>query len=210
MKGLLLKDWYVALKYCRLHFAIVIFMSVLSVFVDTGMVYLLYPMLFAGVIPVYVLSVDEKQGWNAYAQTLPVPRRALVTAKYIDVLAVLGGALLLMGVLWTIKARLSPDAGYEVPQMLGLLLCAGLVFPTLTLPAMLRFGVEKGRYIMMAGVAVLAAIIAGALFSSDKAPLPGGSLGVPGNLIPMLICGMLALFVLSWFIACKLYEKREL
>ncbi len=161
MKALLLKDWYVAARYCRIHLGFVIGFSILSLFIDTGLLYLMYPILFAGMIPVYILSIDEKMGWTRYVQTLPYDRSTIVGEKYVVALISLLSALLLMIILWCVRIALLGGSIGSLLRTLGMISCVGLLFPALTLPFMLRFGVEKGRFVTMGVAALLAMGVVG-------------------------------------------------
>lgn len=59
MKGLLLKDFYMARKYCRAYVVIAVVFSLLAVWGNTSFL-LAYPVLLASVIPVNLISYDEK------------------------------------------------------------------------------------------------------------------------------------------------------
>ena len=218
MKGLLLKDWYVGKKSCRLYAVIILLMAVLSPMINAGLWMLFYPIMFAGIIPVNILSVDERCGWNGYAQCLPYERRDIVTVKYVDSLITVGLTVLVMTLAWLAKFLVvggGMGLGALIRSM-AILFCAGLLFPMLMLPAMLRFGVEKGRYIMMAGVGVAVALVV--TLSGLQSGAPQGmqtkyamDIAVrAGWRVPVLAAGTLVLFCLSWLLAVKLYERREL
>lgn len=218
MKGLLLKDWYVARKYCKLYFAVIVLMCLLSLVVDTGLWYLLYPILFSGMIPVYILSADEKWGWNGYAQCLPYMRRDIVTVKYLDALITVGATTVLMTLLWLGKFLLAGGGEGVRPLLrtMGLVFSVGLLFPMLMLPAMLRFGVEKGRFLMLAGVAVAMVVVVLVTAGAGDAPQGMQSLYAmdivtrAGWRAPVILAVMLGALFLSWRLALRLYDKRDL
>ena len=212
MKGLLLKDWYFALRYCRVHLGFVVFFSVVSLFIDLGMAYLFYPILFAGMIPVYILSAEEKSHWAQYAQTMPYSRRDVVKEKYILALISVCAALVLMFILWSARIALVGGSMKALFQMLVLLFTAGILFPALTLPPMFRFGVEKGR-IFLIGFAVLASAIVVVYATSSINDEPGlleliGGMGALN--LPVLVVIAAALLALSFLLAARWYNKREL
>lgn len=212
MKGLLLKDWYVAVKYCRMHIGFVIGFSVLSLFIRLGMSYLFYPILFAGMIPAYILSAEEKSRWTQYVQTMPCSRGDVVREKYILSLISVCGALLLMFILWSARIGLVGGSMKELFETLALLFGVGIFFPTVTLPPMFRFGVEKGRLFTI-GFAALTAVMVMMYFSVivDGEPVPLERLGGLGVLnLPVLVLIAAVLFVLSWILATHWYNKREM
>ena len=63
MKGLILKDIYMMMKYCRAYLLIIIVFTAVS-FVDNGNLFLVfYPTILCGMIPVNLLSYDERSRW---------------------------------------------------------------------------------------------------------------------------------------------------
>ncbi|MGM9615592.1 MAG: ABC-2 transporter permease [Oscillospiraceae bacterium] len=210
MKGLLLKDWYVAARSCRLHLAVILAMTIITILTDVGFMYLMYPILFAGIIPVYIQSVEEKWGWGGYVQTMPVTRRTVVSEKYIATLIAVAGSILLLAAAWAIRCAMTDAAWRNTAPQFLILLCFGLVFPSVILPAMFRFGVEKGRVITLIVFAVgWAAVFAVAGNFEGEAGSPE-LIGRLVGILPVLAAAVAGLFALSWFVSVKLYETREL
>ena len=214
MTGLLLKDWYVARRYCRLHFGIIVLMTILSLFVDTGMAYLLYPILFAGMIPVYVLSAEEKSGWESIAATLPVSRRMITGEKYVASVMIIACTVVFMGIVWSARLLLSGGLWngidwYGLGRILSQLVCFGCVFPILTLPPMFRFGVEKGRVVTIAVAALAAVGIVMLIFRTNEINQSDVA-GAMGWHVPAMLVITAVLLLLSWLLSSVLYEKREL
>lgn len=210
MKGLLRKDWYIAAKNCRLQFGVIALMIVISVFIDSGMAYLFYPVLFAGILPVSVLAAEEKSGWQRYADTLPVSRGMIVTEKYIAALVAVGGTVALMGLVWSARTLLTGDRDwYGLLRILAQLCCFGIVYPAVTLPPMFRFGAEKGRVVTMV-IGVIAAI--GIVMLEIKASEIGQPdlAGAMGWHVPALALIAAALLLASWGLAVNFYKTREL
>lgn len=96
MKGLLLKDIYMAVKYCRVYFLIAVVFAVAFVWSDNFFL-AVYPVFLVGALSVNLLSYDEKCKWSLYAGTFPYTRTQLVSVKYIVTLLALGLSVLLMG-----------------------------------------------------------------------------------------------------------------
>lgn len=206
MKGLLLKDLYLTLKYCRLQLGVIVIMTLVSFFADTGMAFLAYPALFAGMIPIYLLSADEKDGWGEFAQTLPVTKRAMVTEKYVVTLVSVFAAAAFMALLWLGRLVVTGGELARFGSALMLVGAIGLLYPAVVLPLIFRFGVEKGRFVAAAaaGVAALAFVFLGVWEGETSISTR------PNEVSPWLIMAVAALFALSWLIAVRLYEGREL
>ena len=86
-----------------------------------------------------------------------------------------------------------------------------LLVPAVTLPLMLRFGVEKGRIFFFVTVAATCAVSVG-LSNTLLGDAPN-SLQIPsgiGLVAALAILLGLILYGLSWLISIRLYQKREL
>ena len=76
----------------------------------------------------------------------PISRRNLVLSKYLlSFMFSVAGALLSM----LVNVLMDGHFG-ESLQTSAMLACAGMIFASLILPVLFRFGVEKGKLIMMA------------------------------------------------------------
>ena len=148
MKGLIVKDLMVAGRQIRTALVIVLFYAVLFWRNAAVLVGLMSLMCMMTVVSSF--SYDEASRFLSYAAALPVARRTIVRAKYalgfgLLALGAGGSALLtmLVGVLAGGLASLEAlGAAAGCTLAMGFMLC-------LTLPLMFRFGVEKGRALMI-------------------------------------------------------------
>ena len=205
MIGLLRKDLYMTAAYCRTC------LLILAVFLAVGAVngensfFVIYPMIIGMMLPVSIISYDERFKWNVACDALPVSRAQAVSSKYILTLLMVGLVFLLtmlvQGIVLTRAG--TPEKLRELP---ALLLPIGLVGPALLMPVIFRLGVEKGRlfYYVLVGLVCVAAVI----FSTGESPVnPTTGLQLPGW---SLIAGSAVLFALSWGLSVVLYQRREL
>ena len=204
MIGLLRKDLYMTAAYCRS------FLLILAVFLGVGFVneessfFVLYPMIIGMMLPVSILSYDERFKWPTACDAMPCTRAQVVSSKYVltllMVLLVFVLTMLIQGIrLFRLGA---PERLWHLP---ALLLPVGLVGPALLLPVIFRLGVEKGRlfYYLLVGLVCAAAVI----FSYGAPQSLSAQVRVPDL---ALIVGSLALFGLSWLLSVFLYRRREL
>lgn len=197
MKGLLLKDWYLILRYQRAFLIIVVVFSIGSA--TAGKVasafFAFYPCLMAGLMVPSLIAYDEKEKWSIYAQTLPITRTQYVTGKYLMGLCVAAAMTALCAVIMLMnRAGLSG---------LSIRLAACLVMQALLLPFQLWLGAEKGRLLYGVVAGVFAALAVGGWMSVDL----GGDL--PAGGIPLALA-VLVLYALSWRLSVALYNRREL
>ena len=199
MKGLLLKDWYLTVKYLRMLILISLLFAAMSVFSPENGFFRIYPAVMFAMIPVSLYSYDDREKWTVYAQAFPVSRAQYVTGKYL--FGALGMAALVA--LLTVLYLISGAEGFGGAVTLSLVL--GLGSASLMLPVLFRFGAEKGRiaYLIFIGV-----ICGGGAALSLAAPSEGGAaMPTPS---PALCAGMIVLYILSWRLSVALYQKREL
>ena len=208
MKGLLLKDWYMAAKYCRLYLVISAAFIVFSAFEESSLFFLFYPCMLCGMIPVNLLGYDERSRWLTCCDTLPCTRAQFVSAKYLIGLLGQLAVLLLTGIAQSIKmSRSGGFAPQELAFLLLTLLAVALLSTATTLPFIFRLGVEKGRaaYFVMVGIVCGAGALATRL-SGEAALAPARTKFLPAALTAAAIC----LYALSWMLSVRFYQKREL
>ena len=145
MRGLLLKDIYMAAKYCRAYLLLAVVFIPVSFASSENLFMIFYPCLLCGMIPVNLLGYDERSRWLSYSQTMPYSRTQIVNAKYIMGL----GAQLIMIMLTGIAQalRMSTQGTFQLQGYLVLmllLLVMSLLSSSITLPFMFKLGVEKG------------------------------------------------------------------
>ena len=200
MKALLLKEFYVASKTCRSFLLVIAVFFALSFFGRNSQFFFLYPLTMVGMIPVTLLSYDERDGWDKYSLTLPCTRAQLVSAKYLIGLIFGGVVFLLVELLLLIG--LSMGGNFDFLSMSSALLLMGLLGPSILMPFVFKFGSEKGRiayYFVIALIFAVVAILAGMGF---YVYLEGFSWVVIGAAV--------LLYLGSWRLSILFYEKREL
>ena len=213
MKALLLADWYQGKKYSRnILLAVVVFAAVSIFRAGTNNTFFsLYAMLMAGIMSMNLLAYDEQSHWNIYAQIMPITRRQQVSGKYAISLVCTGAAWGLFAVIYTVMAIRGEYAWGTVLTVLAMLLAMGLLSPAILLPVVFRYGVTKGRVVYIIVLMATAAIGAGLMVGvSGQSAVPSVA-ALPGWMLPFLFLAVaFVLFALSWRLAIRWYEKREL
>lgn len=210
MKGLLMKDFYMAVKYCRAYLALTVIFAVCSVFGD-NMFLILYPILMAGVIPVNLISYDEKSKWNVYAGVFPYTRRELVSVKYIVAVIFLGFGIALIAIAQAVNMVSSGNINWnEYFMTIGILPTLGLFTPCVLLPTVFKYGVEKGRVVYYAVVLVICGGFGALVALREDADVVRLLSGLGIGFVPVLLgFGIIILFV-SWKLSICFYQTREL
>ena len=203
MKGLLRKDFYMMIRYCRTMLLILIlFLGVSFVNVE-NFFFSIYPCLLCSMIPITLLSYDERSHWNQYSLTMPYTRSQLVGSKYLIGLIV---NVVVVLVSLAVAAARTIAAG-ETLTAAGILslgaamLAASLTVPGLCLPWIFKLGVEKGR---MAFYGVIVVIFGGAAVLTASGVEV--SLNMGGHWILAI---MAALFAASWALSAAFVKNKE-
>ena len=204
MTGLLLKDICTLKKQLRLYFLICLIIAVVAGWnaEASGFISVYIPV-FISVLPGTALAYDEQSKWDTMAAMMPYSVRELVLSKYIlGLLCFIAGGLLLCvqrlvaGTLFTA----------ETASVFCTALITVLLLQALTLPMSIRFGVEKGRVLLLAVVALGVVILVGFEKIQGVPELEVAS-GAAPFLIPLLAVALL--YLVSIAASIRFYRKRH-
>ena len=204
MKGLFLKDFYVAKKNLRTFLVMILAFSLGSLAAwENGNFFLCYGIVMMPGITMSLISYDERYHWDVYAGAMPLSRSQMVTEKY---LLHLGMVLVWQPVLLLLQRfQQVPAFGGSPLTLLVAGLNLGLLLPGILLPIIFALGTEKGRagyYVVLFGGMILATV------SEKLTSLTGYVPEAVASIVMILLPA--AVYVLSWRIAIRLYEKRSL
>lgn len=200
MIGLMKKDLYVADKTGRLLLVLAVAFSLIPSMRSFGCT---YAMMLALMIPLNSIAYDERCKWDRYAAMLPYRPEQLVWSKYLlaYLFTLLGGAVIV------VSAAIQRADWRETLEMAALLAGSMLFVTALGLPALYRFGAEKGRYVMILvlGVGVGAALGLMGVFE-ERPKLP--ELPLPAVALVLLALAA-ALSFGSFRLSVHFYKKRQ-
>ena len=200
MKGLILKDLYMAKSHLRFFILLIFGFVLLATFSSENTFFLFYPAILAGTVPFSLLAYDEQSKWNQYCATLPVSRKTIVSARYVTACIFFFPVLLLIALL----QPFSPSFHAESYVLnLSLLIVMGLLTPTVLLPLTFRFGVDKGRLFYYF---IIGSFCALSVTAANISELAGKVSAVPVFVLPIAV---IILFILSWLLSIRIYERKE-
>lgn len=204
MKGLLLKDWYLAKKYMKSYLAIIILLLGLCLFIPIqgGIYGCFYSCMICSLLPYYFLAYDEKSGWEQYCCTLPVTRAEFVTAKYLtglipSVIVIPAAALCVV-----LGGLLRDELSFSyIVVLLPLMILYSAFLGSISNMLIFRYGTVHNRlvFFLLVGCSVaLGLFLFGRIVKSAESVL-----------WPVAAGGIL-FYVLSWYLSIQFYKKREL
>ncbi len=207
MKGLIIKDFINLRKYGRSVLLVVAFFVLLSFMMDdtafiSGMVVLLFAM-----TAVTSFAYDKQAGWEEYALSLPLPRKTIVKSKYILslLLALIGMVLsVLLGVVINLITKKTGIMEHLTTTYV--IFGVGVLFLSIMLPLIFRFGVEKSRIFMI----IVVAIPAAAAFALDRAGFTMPNQELFNRVLLYSPLMLAALYFFSYMLSYYFFEKKEL
>ena len=175
MKALIKKDIYVIWKQMRMFVLLILALSMIN---NTFNAVFLVD--WCSMLPYTAMAYDEQSHWDQMAVMMPYRKRDIV-------LTVIG----------LFSGRVTDISTLFVS------LCVGAISLDLTLPAVLRFGVERGRMIFM--VIIFGAVIGAGILFDASASIPMLSITAVSWL---LLAAAAVLTAISIPFSIKLYETR--
>lgn len=201
MRSLLYKDIVNLKQQFRFYLIILAFYVLLGIKSGDASFLGAIMTIFAVMLSVTACAYDEKAGWDKYALTMPFGVRELIGSKYL---------LALIGVCLTAGIMLPVNLFAGTPLLEALALTAswiaiGLFYTEAILPVIFRFGVEKGR-IMMIVIAFLPTVV---LLFLDKGLTRFLSQELFEKAMYIAPFVFLLLLPLSVWCSYRMYKKKE-
>ena len=161
-------------------------------------------------MPISSMSYDEAGQWYRYAFSLPIPRRTLVLSKYVlGFLVSLGGLVVsAIGNIIILALTNGENALESWLTIIGFLEL-GVIFLSIIIPILFKYGVEKGRLFIVV-IAVIPSLLVALLGSTLKT---SGTLMPSAELLQAILYSSplftLAIFLISFRISVRICRKKE-
>lgn len=211
MMGLMIKDCLALKKYSRTLVLIGGFYLIWGFAMNNS--YMLGGMLtlLCSMMVLTSFYYDDNAKWDIYALTMPLTRRDLVTSKYLlsILLVVVGAILSLISTILLLVLKKQPITQELYMTILAL---AGLAvfYQSVTIPLIIKVGVEKARIGMFAVFLVPTLIIFGISRLGIKKPSEA-FLHLLVKWLPWIGCiSLFLLFVISYYISIYFMEHKEI
>lgn len=206
MKGLLIKDYYMLMKYFRTYVVIIGVMAIVTLFSTPAPLFIIYPVIMTNMLPVSLVNYDEMSRFDRYYQTMPISKTQYVSSKYLMSLIFQILSLIIFTAAYSVSLiRSSQFEAVAIMTIASYMIILISVLPSILLPFVFKFGSEKGRmfYLLITAIFVGASMY---LLNNDTLlMIDMNTIGfVRAFIMSMLIYGI------SWFISIKIYKKREI
>lgn len=205
MKGLIIKDLLALKKQGKLFLGLFAFYFIYAIALKNISMLSMITVLCV-MLPMTTMAYDERSKWDKYALSMPISRKTIVLSKYLFsiLLDVLG--VLIVAVTSTIIVYFSNEM--EILEALFMAVLFGaisLLFLSVMLPILFKYGVEKARLLII--VIILIPVLFGALIPRLGLKPPSEEMFKLGaNLSPVIL---IAILFLSIKLSINIFNKKE-
>lgn len=219
IRGLLIKDLCL-MREIRKLLLIILFVTVIFIFNGTSSTFLTgYIMIIIAFLVGMTISYDEMNNGLAFLMTLPVTRRQYVAEKFIcGLLSLFLGFVyaMVVAVIQSMIGNSAPDLKESIMTAV-LFAVIGVIVLSFSIAIDLKFGVEKGRVMLILGFMVIFFLFyMGVAFLERNFPekkeafLQWFNTIFEGSKI-YPVCAVICAVVLlvSFFASCRILEKKE-
>ena len=143
IRGLFLKDIFELWAQCRVQLVLTGVYLLLPLFIKGIGLFASVCMMLLAMMPIYALGYDERCRWERYALAMPVRKSDLFWSRFLlGVIAIaLGAAVQTLAALLAGRGELLSPLAVTAPS--------AVVYLLITLPLMMKLGVEKGRFLLL-------------------------------------------------------------
>jgi ABC-type transport system involved in multi-copper enzyme maturation permease subunit len=158
MKGLIIKDLLNLKKNLNTVIVLIIFYALIGYTSSDPSMLIAMISLVLTMMTMTTMSYDDLAKWDKYALTMPVSRKSIVLSKYILSIFLALTGIIISTVIAFVLMNLK---NYETSNLMIIaysIFLISLVFSSIILPLIFKFGVEKSRLMMMAAIGIPIAI----------------------------------------------------
>ena len=211
MKAIWLADLYGSRRSLHLFTLLsMLFMllAISSAATVTSLTFALCASAGAGMLPAVNLEAAETSHWDRCVQAMPCTRAQAVSARYLEALAVVGAAWAYGAALFCAKAALGGWTWAEARLLDACVPAAGLLSAALCLAVTFRMGWARGKIVF----SVTVCVVGGSGAATSLLGVSDAGLGPFAGSVAVLALPIaaVALFIGSWALSVRWYEKREL
>jgi ABC-2 type transport system permease protein len=201
MKGLLIKDSYTILKQMKIFLVLIFVFTCIPNFSALS-----FAIVYATMIPMTAIGYDERSKWDKLASVMPYSVKDIVLSKYI-----LGYLMVVVtaAVACIAQAVVGLFIGTQLTQeffiKLAYIICFALAIEAIDLPLLIRFGIEKGRLLIILFTVVT---VVGGASLIENLTKEAYQYMENGSILALSAAGMLIISAISVFISMKLYKSK--
>ena len=207
MKGLLLKEFLLLKKNLIWYVLVFLFFGIIGIFDPEVSIFI---SMFIAISVCGNINDDDKSKWSLYSQILPFKRKIYVSAIYNTTFILSFAASLFIALIYVISS-IATSNQFNIREMFSLCTISigiSLVPNSIYAPLAYKFNSQTGGFILVIMYFGVMLIAPASFLIEFVVESLSTSFAVSTSLIAMAV--IIAVFMLSWFISVKIYEKRDL
>ncbi|CDG00758.1 Putative Uncharacterized protein [Clostridium chauvoei JF4335] len=162
--------------------------------------------IFCAMLPITALAYDERSNWDRYALSMPINRKDIIISKYL-----LGILCSFLGFIICFLFNIFSNSLSKETLALSLLFFGiSIILISILLPILFKFGVEKGRLIMMIVLfspTIIIVAISKLNLSKPSEETINTIIHFAPFIAPIIV---LVVLILSIFISLNIYKNKDL
>lgn len=211
MKSLILKDLYNISHNSKAMILILIIMGAFFIPMSGPVGYVAISTMLCSMMVVTTFSFDDTVKWNRYALVMPVTRKDVVISKYI-VLLLFSLCGLVIGIIVAFGAETFTNNIIALETLFSGIVSLGvaLIFGSIIIPLLFKYGAEKARMLMILCFLIPAGIVYAIMNIAQRLKISVSSTPLLANLfwcVPLII---IAFVLISVKISTRIFNKVEL
>ena len=216
MKGLLIKDMKLLLGQKRFYI-MVLAIGILFMFSNGPSMGISYTTTILAIFTLSTISYDEFDNGMSYLMVLPIDKKTYVKEKYVFGGLLSIAAYVLSAIPAVLITKIKPS-GSDIMEVLAtgmVTIVISCLILALTLPLQIKFGADKGKIAIMAGMGIIGFLIAGigSVIKLGEGEIKEILIFLTGDGEKILLLGIVLLTgivsIASYFISVRFIEKRE-
>ncbi len=210
MKGLITKELIALKKQLFILSILIIAFSAASIWGELSFC-MVIPM-FLSIFSINSLTMDEQSKWQQYSISLPYSRKTIVSSKYVTTLIVLTISVLILTICYFISGFVNSEHSIKLSLLISGGMFTGAVYPILFFPLALKLSSLNGRTVLFIINAVFGGILGASVCTFLDSEFSSGiSVFNKFEFLSLIIFTVIVvLYLISWIISIKIYEKRDL
>ena len=182
--------------------------SIYSITVALPACLILPPLLSAVVFGSFIH--EEQSKWRQYSIVMPYGRKKYVSSKYLAQILSLLLSIVIIAMLWVISSVKNGVFDTELLAVLLLLACVvGLIYPLVIFPITMAFSSSTGRFFFLIINGAIGGL-SGVTISDDSFHNTVSTSKITSITPFVILAVIVALYLISWGLSIKIYEKRDL
>lgn len=210
MRALLIKDFLNLKEQLKFYVILMVVYGIFSMTSDNTGAFSGVLLMLIFIMIINTISYDERAKWDKFCLSTPVSRKTVVLEKYfLGVILFVIGGLVSMSV-WVISEGAFDFVGAGSITLAMIIIV--MIMLSIILPIIFKFGVEKGRILMIVVMLVPSILLFSAPFIADL--LAGVKLPDLSQLNSdvFLIAGLIVaavMYSISAMLSIRFYNKKE-